>query len=51
MCYLKAVLCTLAAYVLGYLWDANFDAFYCFRILLPTLAMGLCILHELKTKK
>lgn len=49
--YLKAITATLAAYILGLLWDANIDTFYCLRVVLPMLAMGLCILSEIKPKK
>lgn len=49
--YLKAVVSTLAAYILGMLWDVHMDDFDCFRIVLPMLAMGLCILSEIKGKK
>ena len=50
--YLKAINATLAA---GLFADANIrlgdpQGFLCLRVLLPVLAMGLCILSELKKK-
>jgi len=53
--YIKAILSTLAAWFIGLLLDANIDfypqAFLCFRILFPVLAMGLCILSSIKENK
>lgn len=51
--YLKATLVTIAGWFIGLLLDANIDfgdpmGFLSLRILLPILAMGLCILHELR---
>lgn len=50
--YLKAINATLAAWVVGLsnirLGDPQ--GFLCLRGLLPVLAMGLCILSELKKK-
>ena len=48
MCW-KAVLCTLAAWFVGLVLDANIDfgdprGFLCLRILLPILVMGSFIL-------
>lgn len=52
--YLKAVVSTLAAWIAGLLLDANLDfnpvGFLCLRVFLPVLAMGLCILNEIKGK-
>ena len=53
--YLKAINATLAAWVVGLFADANIrlgdpQGFLCLRGLLPVLAMGLCILSELKKK-
>ena len=53
--YLKAVVCTVLAWFIGLVADANIDfgdpqGFLCLRVLLPLLAMGLCILSELKKK-
>ena len=50
--YLKATLVTIAGWFIGMVLDANIDfgdpmGFLSLRILLPILAMGLCILHEL----
>lgn len=51
--YLKATLVTIAGWFIGMVLDANIDfgdpmGFLSLRILLPILAMGLCILHELR---
>ena len=51
--YLKATLVTIAGWFIGLLLDANIDfgdpmGFLSLRILLPILAMRLCILHELR---
>ncbi len=51
--YLKATLVTIAGWFIGLLLDANIDfgdpmGFLSLRILLPILAMGLCVLHELR---
>ena len=51
--YLKATLLTIAGGFIGMVLDANIDfgdptGFLSLRILFPILAMGLCILHELK---
>lgn len=51
--YLKAVVFTVLAWFIGLVADANIDfgdpqGFLCLRVLLPLLAMGLCILSELK---
>ena len=51
--YLKAINATLAAWVVGLFADANIrlgDPQGFLRGLLPVLAMGLCILSELKKK-
>lgn len=53
--YLKAINAALAAWVVGLFADANIrlgdpQGFLCLRGLLPVLAMGLCILSELKKK-
>jgi len=53
--YIKAVGITLAAWVIGLLLDANIgfnpQGFLCLRVLLPILAMGLCILSAIKENK
>ncbi len=53
--YMMATVSTLAAWAVGLLLDANIgfgpEGFLCFRILLPILAMGLCILHSIKEDK
>ena len=51
--YLKATILTIAGWFIGMVLDANIDfgdpmGFLSLRILLPILAMGLCILHELR---
>lgn len=53
--YLKAIISTLTAWFVGLFADANIrfgdpQGFLCLRGLLPVLAMGLCILSELKKK-
>ena len=53
--YLKAITATLAAWDEGLFADAKIrigdpQGFLCLRGLLPVLAMGLCILSELKKK-
>ena len=50
---LKATLVTIAGWFIGMVLDANIDfgdpmGFLSLRILFPILAMGLCILHELR---
>ena len=54
--YWTAILSTLATWFVGLLLDANIDfgdpvGFLSFRILLPILAMGLCILKTIKDGK
>ena len=53
--YLIAVTATLSAWFLGLILDANIDFepddFLAFRILLPILAMGLCILNTIMKQK
>ena len=51
--YLKATILTIAGWFIGMVLDANIDfgdpmGFLSLRILFPILAMGLCILHELR---
>ena len=51
-----AALITVSAWFVGLLIDANLDfgdpqGFLCLRVLFPVLAMGLCILKNLKDKK
>ena len=51
--YLKATIFTILGWFIGLILDANVDfgdpmCFLSLRILLPILAMGLCILHELR---
>ena len=51
--YLKATAATLAAWLVGLLLDVNLDGDWqmlYLRVLLPVLAMGLCVLSELKKK-
>ena len=52
--YLKAIISTLAAWFVGLLIDVNLGSgdwqMLYLRVLLPVLAMGLCILRELKKK-
>ncbi len=53
--YSKAIVSTLAAWGAGLLLDANIGfepaGFLYLRVLLPVLAMGLCILSEVKKDK
>ena len=53
--YLTAVTTTLSAWFVGLVLDANIDfgsdGFLALRILLPILAMGLCILHAIMKNK
>ena len=53
--YMMATVFTLAAWAVGLLLDANIgfgpEGFLCFRLLLPILAMGLCILRSIKEDK
>ena len=51
--YLKATILTILGWFIGMVLDANIDfgdpmVVLSLRILLPILAMGLCILHELR---
>lgn len=51
--YLKAAALTILGWFIGLLLDANIDfgdpmGFLSLRILFPILAMGLCILYELR---
>lgn len=51
--YLKSTIFTMIAWLIGLILDANIPfgdpmGFLSLRILLPILAMGLCILHELR---
>ena len=50
--YLIAVTATISAWFAGLLLDANidFNMDLSFRILLPILAMGLCILNAVQRK-
>ena len=49
--YFISTTATLCAWFVGLILDANIDlepaGFLAFRILLPLLAMGLCILHTI----
>jgi len=53
--YIVATVSTLVAWVIGLLLDANINfepqGFLCFRLLLPVLAMGLCILRNIKENR
>ena len=56
MAYTIAIICTLAAWVIGLLIDANIDfgdpqGFLALRVLLPILAMGICILKAIKNNE
>lgn len=49
--YFTAIVSTVAAWLAGLLLDANIGiqpaGFLCLRVLLPVLAMGLCLLRAL----
>ncbi|WP_294496373.1 hypothetical protein [uncultured Gemmiger sp.] len=53
--YLTAVTATLSGWFIGLVLDANIDfgpdGFLCLRVLLPVLAMGLCILVTISRDK
>lgn len=54
--YIAAIVSTLAAWALGLVLDANIrfgdpQGFLCLRVLLPVLAMGLCLLRAIKEQK
>ena len=56
MTYIQAIICTLAAWCVGLFADANIDfgdpqGFLALRVLLPILAMGLCILKAIKNNE
>ena len=53
--YTAAIVSTMGAWLLGLFIDANIDfgdpqGFLCLRVLLPMLAMGLCLLSAIKNK-
>ena len=52
MTYTTAIICTLVAWFIGLLIDANIDfgdpqGFLALRVLFPILAMGICILKAI----
>lgn len=54
--YLIAIVSTVLAWFIGLFLDANIDfgdpvGFLSFRILLPILAMGVCILRSIDQSK
>lgn len=54
--YLKAAVCTVLAWFIGLVADANINfgdpqGFLCLRVLLPVLAMGICLLRAIKEQK
>lgn len=56
MTYTIAIICTLAAWFIGLLIDANIDfgdlqGFLALRVLLPILTMGICILKAIKNNE
>lgn len=53
--YITSIVFTLIAWGAGLLLDANIhfgdpQGFLCLRVLLPVLAMGLCLLRAIKEK-
>ena len=52
---LQAIVWTVLAWFAGLLLDANLSlqpaGFLCLRVLLPILAMGLCILREIRQNR
>ena len=56
MTYIIAIICTLAAWLIGLFVDANINfgdpqGFLVLRVLLPILAMGICILKAIKNNE
>ena len=56
MTYIQAIICTLAAWCVGLCADANIEfgdpqGFLDRRVLLPILAMGICILKAIKNNE
>ena len=54
--YITSIVFTLIAWGAGLLLDANIhfgdpQGFLCLRVLLPVLAMGLCLLRAIKENK
>lgn len=53
--YISAIVFTVAAWLIGLFIDANIsiavDGFLCLRVLLPILAMGLCLLRAFNRGK
>ena len=54
--YIATIVFTLVAWVLGLVLDANIQlgdpqGFLCLRVLLPVLAMGLCLLGAIREQK
>ena len=54
--YITSIVFTLIAWGAGLLLDANIhfgdpQGFLCVRVLLPVLAMGLCLLRAIKENK
>ena len=54
--YLQATVLTILAWLIGLIADANIDfgdpqGFLCLRVLLPVLAMGLCVLRAVQNPK
>ena len=54
--YITTIVFTLAAWIAGLFLDANIDfggpqGFLCLRVLLPVLAMGLCLLRAMKENR
>lgn len=54
--YIITIVFTLIAWIAGLLLDANIDfgspqGFLCLRVLLPVLAMGLCLLRAMKENR
>ena len=56
MTYTTAIICTLVAWFIGLLIDANIDfgdpqGFLALRVLFPILAMGICILKAIENNE
>lgn len=53
--YITSIVFTLVAWIAGLLLDANIgfnpQGFLCLRVLLPVLAMGLCLLRAIKENR
>ena len=53
--YMTAIVSTLISWLVGLFLDANLDfnpqGFLCLRVLLPLMAIGICILKAIKNSE